>query len=78
MSVPEKEWKLPAGSAGIQIAKPYRCDLTEYIQEGANSLVIEVATTLERKCYEMTKDEPRMKMRGLSEPVCGKIGRAHV
>lgn len=42
--------------------------------------MIEVATTLERKCYEMTKDEPRMKMRGLSEPVCGSgiTGRAAV
>ena len=67
-------------SAGIQIAKPYRYDLTEYIQEGVNSFVIEVATTLERKCYEMTKDEPRMKMRGLAEPVCGSgiTGRAAV
>lgn len=58
-------------SAGIQIVAPYRYDLTEYIQEGENSLVIEVATTLERKCYDMTKDDPRMKMRGLAEPVCG-------
>lgn len=58
-------------SAGIQIVPPYRYDLTEYVQAGENRIVIEVATTLERKCYDMTKDDPRMKMRGLAEPKCG-------
>lgn len=58
-------------SAGIQIVAPYRYDLTGYVKEGENRLAIEVATTLERKCYAMTKDDPRMKMRGLAEPVCG-------
>lgn len=42
-------------SAGIQIVPPYRYDLTELAVEGENELIIEVATTLERQCYEMTK-----------------------
>lgn len=57
-------------SAGIQIVPPYRYDLTEFVQSGKNQIVIEVATTLERQCYEMTKDDPRMKMRGLAKPTC--------
>lgn len=58
-------------SAGIQIVPPYRYDLTELADIGENALVIEVATTLERQCYDMTKDDPRMKMRGLAEPKGG-------
>lgn len=58
-------------SAGIQIVPPYRYDLTGLAEAGENKLVIEVATTLERQCYEMTKDDPRMKMRGLTKPEGG-------
>ena len=58
-------------SAGIQIAPPYRYDLTDLVQTGENSLVIEVATTLERQCYEALKDDVRSKMRGLKEPTGG-------
>lgn len=58
-------------SAGIQIVPPYRYDLTEWSVSGENSLVIEVATTLERQCYDLTKDDPRMKMRGLAQPKSG-------
>ncbi len=36
-------------SAGIQVTPPYRCDLRGLTQDGENSLVIEVATTLERE-----------------------------
>lgn len=65
-------------SAGIQIVPPFRYDLTGLVKPGENSLAIEVATTLERQCYIMTKDEPRMKMRGLKEPVCGSGITGHV
>lgn len=58
-------------SASIQIIPVYRYDITDFVQAGENKIVIEVATTLERKCYDMTKDDPRMKMRGLAEPKCG-------
>ena len=58
-------------SAGLQIVPPYRYNLTSLAQEGENRLTIEVATTLERHCYDQTKDDPRMKMRGLAEPTCG-------
>lgn len=58
-------------SAGIQIAPPYRYDLTNLVQAGENALTIEVATTLERQCYEFLKDDVRSKMRGLKEPVHG-------
>lgn len=54
---------------GIQIAPPCRYDLTPYIRMGKNELVIEVATTLERKCYGLMKDDPRTRMRGDQKPV---------
>lgn len=39
-----------------------------------------VATTLERHCYDLTKDDPRMKLRGLAAPTCGSgiTGRVRV
>jgi len=43
-------------SLGIQIAPPFRYDLTEYLKEGKNGLVIEVATTLERQAYVMAEE----------------------
>jgi hypothetical protein len=43
-------------SAGIQIAAPYRYDLTPLAKSGGNQLVIEVATTLERQCYPILHD----------------------
>lgn len=58
-------------SAGIQIVPPFRYDLTALARPGRNMLAIEVATTLERHCYDLTKDDPRMKMRGLAAPSCG-------
>ena len=58
-------------SAGIQIAAPYRYDLTELVRTGENALAIEVATTLERQCYDALKDDIRSKMRGLAEPTGG-------
>jgi hypothetical protein len=38
-------------SAGIQIVPTFRYDLTGMAKTGQNELVVEVATTLERKCY---------------------------
>lgn len=58
-------------SAGIQIAPPYRYDLTKLTRPGENALTIEVATTLERQCYDFLKDDIRSKMQGLREPSCG-------
>ncbi|MGN0998459.1 MAG: hypothetical protein ACI4PO_02780 [Faecousia sp.] len=58
-------------SAGIQIVPPYRYDLTDLVQTGENALAIEVATTLERQCYDALKDDVRSKMRGLKEPSGG-------
>ena len=40
-------------SLGIQIAPPFRYDLTGSLRQGENRLAIEVATTLERQCYPM-------------------------
>lgn len=67
-------------SAGIQIVPPFRYDLTPLTNEGRNTLTIEVATTLERHCYNLTKDDPRMKLRGLAAPSCGSgiTGRVRV
>ena len=58
-------------SAGIQIAPPFRYELTDLIRDGENRLTIEVATTLERQMYNVLKDDPRSMMRGLKAPVTG-------
>lgn len=65
-------------SAGIQIVPPYRYDLSEWVRAGENTLTIEVATTLERQCYDFLKDDPRAQLRGLAAPTCGSgiTGRA--
>lgn len=59
------------GSAGIRIVPPFRYDLTPLATPGRNEIAVEVATTLERYCYDLTKNDPRMKMRGLAAPTCG-------
>lgn len=43
-------------SLGIQIAPPFRYDLTKYLVEGENRLAIEVATTLERQAYPAAEE----------------------
>ena len=43
-------------SLGIQIARPFRYDLTEYLTEGENRLAVEVATTLERQAYPAAEE----------------------
>ncbi|MDO4285045.1 MAG: glycosyl hydrolase [Eubacteriales bacterium] len=48
-------------SAGLQIVPRYLFDLMKLVKKGENTLVIEVATTLERECYQMVTD-PRRKM----------------
>lgn len=58
-------------SAGIQIAPPFRYDLTGLARSGQNRLRIEVATTLERWNYAVNKDDPTARFMGLEEPVCG-------
>lgn len=58
-------------SAGIQIASPFRYDISELIKNGENRLCIEVATTLERQMYELLKDDARSQMCGLKAPECG-------
>ena len=45
-------------SAGIQIAPPFAYDLTGRV--GENTLVIEVATTLERQCYPLLEGYAKM------------------
>ena len=55
---------------GIQVAPPFRYDLTEAVNEGENQLVIEVATTLERKCYPLLKGYRKM----VTPPPSGKTG----
>jgi len=43
-------------SLGIQIAPPFRYDLTGALTAGRNKLVIEVATTLERQAFPLLDD----------------------
>lgn len=40
-------------SAGLQIVPPYRYDISALAKPGINTIAIEVATTLERKCYPL-------------------------
>ena len=58
-------------SAGIQIAPPFRYDISALVMDGENRLTIEVATTLERQMYILLKDDPRSMMRGLTAPKTG-------
>lgn len=58
-------------SAGIQVAPPFRYDISKLVRPGENRITIEVATTLERWHYAASKDDPRAKMMGLTEPACG-------
>ena len=57
-------------SLGIQVAPPFRYDLTDAINEGVNILAIEVATTLERQCYPLLKGYRKM----VTPPPSGKTG----
>ena len=57
-------------SLGIQIAPPFRYDLSEALQTGANHLVIEVATTLERQCFLLLDDYGKK----VTKPPVGKTG----
>ena len=50
-------------SAGIQVAPPFRYDLTRLMSEGQNQIAIEVATTLEREMYARNQKGRK--------PVCG-------
>lgn len=47
-------------SAGIQVAPPFLYDLTPCVHQGANHLVLEIATSLEREGYSLLTD-PMMK-----------------
>lgn len=40
-------------STGIQIVPAYRYDISKFVQEGENDVVIEVANTLEREVFKM-------------------------
>lgn len=55
----------------IQIVPPFVYDFEGILIEGTNHVRIEVATTLERQCYEMVKDDIRSVWRGVKAPVCG-------
>ena len=47
-------------SLGIQVAPPFRYDLTHSLTDGENRLTIEVATTLERQSYPLLDEYGRM------------------
>ena len=57
-------------SLGIQVAPPFRYDLSNAVGDGQIQLVIEVATTLERKCYPLLKGYRKM----VTPPPSGKTG----
>ena len=57
-------------SAGIQIVPRYRFDLSALVREGENALAIEVATTLERKCFPLLTGMKKM----TTPPPAGQSG----
>ena len=57
-------------SAGIQIVPRYRFDLSALVTPGKNALAIEVATTLERKCFPMLTGMKKM----ITPPPAGHSG----
>ena len=57
-------------SLGIQIAPPFRYDLTPHLKLGVNSLAIEVATTLERQSFPLLDDYGK----SVTKPPVGKSG----
>ena len=59
-------------SAGIQIAAPYRYDLSGLVKEGENELRIEVATTLEREMSQ--HPDPMMAMMGVKSVPTSESG----
>lgn len=50
-------------SLGIQIAPPFRYDLTAYLTEEENRIAIEVASTLERQAYPLLEEWGRATFR---------------
>lgn len=61
---------LNGSSLGIQIAPPFRYDLTGKLDWEENRLVIEVATTLERQCFQLLDDYGK----SVTKPPVGKTG----
>ena len=57
-------------SLGIQIVPRYRFDLSKLVNPGENTLAIEVATTLERKCFPLLEGIKKM----TTPPPAGKSG----
>ena len=57
-------------SLGIQIAPPFRYDLTGSLREGDNKISIEVATTLERQAFPLLDDYGR----AVTKPPVGETG----
>lgn len=67
-------------SAGIQVAPPFRYDVSGLVKEGKNQLVVEVATTLERQCYPTLQGYSKMKARLPKEGsgITGKVKLYHL
>ena len=64
-------------SLGIQIAPPFRYDLTDALTEGENRIAIEVATTLERQSYPLLDEWGRSVMKPPVEKT-GLTGRVYL
>ena len=64
-------------NAGIQIAPPYRFDISGLVRDGVNRLRIEVANTLDREVRTMPVEGVHAKGTGIIEP-SGLIGEVSV
>lgn len=66
-------------TAGIQVCAPYRFDLTEYICQGENTIIIDVSTTLEReRAYARNKSITERLMKPKTLAPTGITGEVHV
>ena len=64
-------------SLGIQVAPPFRYDLSGKLTAGENHLAIEVATTLERQAYPLL-DEFGKSIAGVPEGKTGLTGEVRL
>lgn len=64
-------------SLGIQVAPPFCYELVDVLVPGTNTLVIEVATTLERACYPLLEGYRKL-LAPQPSALSGLTGRVHL
>lgn len=60
-------------SAGVRLCKPYRFDITEFLQEGDNEIAIEITNTLGTEVRDTLSHYLVMEPFGVQGPVTLKV-----